>query len=306
MGYNPAIEREYADQPRTGSIRYLESRAPARFVSMDSIPQNAIPMNFRLYEARGYDLPIMRRFDRLWRGQVSPESSSVSKGLLDTPLTLRELTPRGLRMLRLLGVTDIQQDPRAPLLRAPGLSVAYDGPDARVYSVAGALPRAWVAPAQTVVDGDDAALEAVTRAGFDARQVTITEERVGGLPERAQDGAAARGPAAQVVSYEPERVVLRARSAGEGMLVLGDNHYPGWKAKVDGKDADITRVNYLFRGVRVGPGTHTVEFRYEPLSWRAGWIISLLSLLALIAALVIGARRRRTEQPVGSRSPRMG
>ncbi|HYP48495.1 MAG TPA: YfhO family protein [Thermoleophilaceae bacterium] len=305
MGYNPAIERKFADQPRTGSIRYLESRAPARFVSMDAIPQNAIPMNFRLYEARGYDLPIMRRFDRLWRGEVSPESSSVSKGLLDTPLTLRELTPRGLRMLRLLGVTDIQQDNRAPVLQAPGLSVAYEGPDARVYSVAGALPRAWVAPVQSVVDSDDAALRAVTRPGFDARRVTITEERLEGVPEQSESGGA-RGAAAQVVSYEPERVVVRARSAGQGMLVLGDNHYPGWKAKVDGNDADITRVNYLFRGVRVGPGTHTVEFRYEPLSWRAGWIISLLSLLALIAAIVIGARRRRERHPVGSRSPRMG
>ena len=66
-------------------------------------------MKFTLYEARGYDLPIIRRFDRIWRQQVSPESKSVAEGLLDTPLTVREVTPRGLRVLRMLGVTQVLQ-----------------------------------------------------------------------------------------------------------------------------------------------------------------------------------------------------
>jgi hypothetical protein len=35
-----------------------------------------------------------------------------------------------------------------------------------------------------------------------------------------------------------------------------------------------------------------VEIRYEPASFRAGWIISLTTALALVAAIVLGARRR--------------
>ncbi len=82
------------------------------------------------------------------------------------------------------------------------------------------------------------------------------------------------------------------------MLVLSDNWYPGWKATVDGRDADVERVDYLFRGVRLGAGTHTVEFRYEPLSFRIGWIVSLIALLGLVAAVALGARRRaRTGRP---------
>ena len=37
-------------------------------------------------------------------------------------------------------------------------------------------------------------------------------------------------------------------------------------------------------------GTHRVEFRYEPASWRAGWIVSGLALLAILAATGIGWR----------------
>jgi uncharacterized membrane protein YfhO len=86
---------------------------------------------------------------------------------------------------------------------------------------------------------------------------------------------------------------VRATSSGQGLLVLSDNQFPGWKATVDGRAASIERVDYLFRGVRIGPGTHTVEFRYQPLSFRAGWIISLVALVGIGATAAIGWRRRR-------------
>jgi uncharacterized membrane protein YfhO len=89
-------------------------------------------------------------------------------------------------------------------------------------------------------------------------------------------------------------------------LVLGDNYYPGWKAFVDGREVPIERVDYLFRGVRIGPGASTVEFRYEPLSWRIGWIVSLIALIALLTLLAIalrGARRgSRSRRPAGAGS----
>jgi uncharacterized membrane protein YfhO len=76
--------------------------------------------------------------------------------------------------------------------------------------------------------------------------------------------------------------------------VLGDNWFPGWKAKVDGKSAPIERVDYTYRGVRLGPGPHTVEFSYEPASWTIGWVTSLLSLVALGGVALVGLRRRRS------------
>jgi hypothetical protein len=45
----------------------------------------------------------------------------------------------------------------------------------------------------------------------------------------------------------------------------------------------------MLRGVAVPAGTHTVEFVYRPLSWRIGWIVSLLAA----AGLAVAAWRRR-------------
>jgi hypothetical protein len=303
MGQNPAIDRSHADVPETGAIRLLERQGPARFVSTTDVPDNVIPFKYRLYEARGYDLPIVRRYDRLWRREVTPGVPSVAAEFLDIPLRLREVTPRTLRTLRLLGVTHIlgpktvEPDTppfdrlvTVPPLRVPGLSVAYDGPDARVYRISGALPRAFVVGDQRVVGDDGAALDAVTRPGFDARRVAITEQQIGGLP----DGAGATGAGtARIVRDDPERVVVNASSPGDGLVVLGDTYFPGWKATVDGEEAPIDRVDYLFRGVRVGAGEHTVEFRYQPLSWTAGWIVSVVALAGLVVAIAVGVRRRR-------------
>jgi hypothetical protein len=291
MGQNPAIDRRYADVPKTGAIRYLERQSPGRFVSTSDFPHNVIAFNFGLYEARGYDVPILRRYDRLWRREVIPGSNSVAAGFADIPLVLGDVTPRALRTLRLLGVTHVLGPSGTPPLHVSGLSPpVYQGPDARVYTVEGALPRAWFAGRQQVVDGDAAALDAVTRPGLDRRRIAVTERRLAGIPDA---GAAGATGTAAITHYGDELVTLRSRSSGPGLVVLSDNQYPGWKATVDGRDARVERVEYVLRGVRVPSGTHTIEMRYEPLSWRIGAIVSLLSLVGLVVAAAVGWRRRR-------------
>ena len=100
-------------------------------------------------------------------------------------------------MMRLMGVTHVLQakstfpsqvpfQPLAPVepLDLPGVTEVYDGPDARVYRLEDAVPRAFVVNAQRVVDGEDAALDAIASPSFDARKVAITESRLPGLPSR--------------------------------------------------------------------------------------------------------------------------
>ena len=78
-----------------------------------------------------------------------------------------------------------------------------------------------------------------------------------------------------------------------GLLVLSDLEYPGWKAEVDGEEADIERVDYLMRGVRVPAGESTVTFSYRPLSFTVGWVVSLLALAGVVTTGALGWRGRR-------------
>jgi hypothetical protein len=291
MGYNPALDRDVAIRPATPAIRLLQREVPARFVATGDIPQTTIPMTFGLYDARGYDLPVEQRFDRLWRTQLSPEfPSQVGVLPINIPLSLPKVTEDRLPALRLMGVTRLMQPTTDPELHVPGLELVHPGPDARLYALDGAAPRAAVVGAQEVVASEDAALEAVTAAGFDPTRVAVTERVLPGLPRAA---SAAPAGAARIVHIEPDRLDVTATAEREGLLVVSDAWFPGWTATVDGRPADVERVNYVFRGVRVGPGTHRVEFAYRPLSWRIGWIVSLVAVLG-IAVAGLAPRRRRT------------
>ena len=294
MGQTPAIPVDHATQPSTTpALRYLRAQRPNRFVGL-ARPLGPSPitpdvaMRLGLYDARSYDVPVERRYDRLWRRAVQ------DGGPTEFPTNTAVLTARSLPALRLLSVTDVVQDPAERPLRT--LPLAYRGPDARIYRLPGALPRAGVVDAQRVVSAGDAELDAVLAPGFDGRRTLVTSKALPGLRPAPGPGPAG---VARIVRYAPERVVVEAAARRASALVLTDVQYPGWTARLDGREVDLHRVDWVLRGVALPPGRHTVELRYEPASWRAGWVVSLLALLGLGATVVLGRRAARPR-----RSPR--
>jgi Bacterial membrane protein YfhO len=186
----------------------------------------------------------------------------------------------------------VLQAPTDARLRLPGLSVAYSGSDGRVYRNAAALPRVFLVDRQRTVSNGDAALAAVKSPDLDVRRVAVTEQPLADLADE-DDGTAGGAGTARLVSYGRERVTARTSARRPSLLVLTDVHYPGWTVRVDGRSAPLHRVDYLLRGTTLPPGRHRVEFRYEPATWRAGWIVSLVALLALGGLVVAGRRRTR-------------
>ena len=156
-GFNPAIPIDHAQQPATGSIRYLQSQTPNRFAGLDS-KRNLHPLppdlanRYGLYDARGYDYPVVKRYDTWWRATAGPPE------FFSVPTAEAMNTAGAIRGMSLLSVADVIQDPTDPPSKLPGLRLAYDGPDARVYKNVNALPRTFLVDRQQVVDGGDAAL----------------------------------------------------------------------------------------------------------------------------------------------------
>jgi hypothetical protein len=294
MGATPAIDTASAKQPLTAGIEYLRSRRPNRFVGLERPlgPSPMIPnmaMRWSLFDARSYDLPVEKRYDTLWRRAIR------DGGPTDTPTTGARLTEEALPALRLLSVTDIVQDPDEPPVEGASPPPVYDRRDLRVYANPRALPRAGVVGAQRVAPSEEEQLDAVLDPSFDGRRRVVTDDPLPGLADEPQPG---RAGSARIVAYEPERVVVDAtanRATAE--LVLTDLHYPGWTVSVDGKPADLHRVDYLFRGTTIPQGRHRVEFRYEPLSSRVGWIMSAVSLVALLVILAASLSRLARRGP---------
>ena len=303
MGYNPAIPIRHASVPATGAVRYLESRRPNRMVGVSTeLLSQPLPvdvgMGFGLYDARGYDYPVDKRFDALWRRSVAPGVGDFTQ-----PEEFAGATPAAVHALGLLSVSDLIQGPlqaiKSPLV-GTGVRVAYRGRDAVVYANDRALPRVFLVDRQRVVGSGTAALDAVTDPAFDGRAAAVTEAAlpgIGAVTAGASGGggglAPPAGASARLVRYDPGRVRIDAVASDRSLLVLTDTWSPGWKATVDGRPLPLERVDYLLRGVVVGPGRHVVEMRYQPSGWRIGWIVSLVSLAGLVVLAVLGLRARR-------------
>ncbi len=66
--------------------------------------------------------------------------------------------------------------------------------------------------------------------------------------------------AAEIITYEPNQVVIEVKMDQDGVLVLTDMFHPNWRATVDGVAAEIYPAYYAFRMVAVPKGEHTVRF----------------------------------------------
>lgn len=94
---------------------------------------------------------------------------------------------------------------------------------------------------------------------------------------------------APVEYYEPNTVVFHTKSDEITYLVTSELYYPGWIVYIDGQQGKVMPVMDTFRAVELTPGSHVVEFVYQPESFRRGklitfgWLI-LCGLLVLIRA----------------------
>lgn len=84
---------------------------------------------------------------------------------------------------------------------------------------------------------------------------------------------------ADIEKYTPNDIIINATLNRPGLLILTDTYYPGWKVVVDGKQQEILAADYLFRAVYLDAGTHYVEYKYEPLSFVMGLVISMATIL---------------------------
>jgi hypothetical protein len=97
-------------------------------------------------------------------------------------------------------------------------------------------------------------------------------------------------------------VFVRTECPMEGLLVLRDSWYPGWKAFLDGKKIPISRINGCFRGVIVPAGEHKIRFLYRPTLVYVSGAVSLLTMLLVIYFSLHKSSTPRIGPTIASRS----
>ncbi|MGH9386882.1 MAG: YfhO family protein [Vicinamibacterales bacterium] len=90
-----------------------------------------------------------------------------------------------------------------------------------------------------------------------------------------------------------DRMRFETSSSGPALLVISNNHYPGWTATVNGQPSPLYRANYVSMAVRVPSGRSEVELQFVTPGFRIGVLGTLLSLGVALAIWIVARRQRR-------------
>ena len=170
-------------------------------------------------------------------------------------------------------------------------------PQGQLHVNGEALGNAWFVDSISYVDGADAEMNALqtldpaTRAVADRRFSAILGNDI---------PAKAPGDTIFETSYAPDRLTYSAHTEKGGLAVFSEVFFPwGWKLSIDGKEAEIGRVNYLLRAVRIPAGTHSIEMTFRPASVTATVGIARASVI-IVYIMVLAALLMALSRPAGS------
>ena len=184
------------------------------------------------------------------------------------------------------------------LARAEGISL---------YENKSAMPRAFFADQTIDAPSHAEALRILSESGFDPRTTVVIErdagtQKTGNMRVSNFTGRWSRlnaemkllpAPAiATIVEDKRDSVAIQTENGTEGLLVLSDNYYPGWRALIDGAPAEIFRANCTMRGVSVPAGRHLVSFVFMPAAFFVSMYVSLAAAAATLAALILFSIKR--------------
>lgn len=161
----------------------------------------------------------------------------------------------------------------------------------------------WVnagAVEQDTTDSFTSVLKLIVDYNFDPSKMTIVnadnESAIGKTEFSGKGKIELKDRTLNKITYEFE-------SDEEQLAVFSEIYYPlGWTAKIDGKEVEHIRVNYVLRGLKIPAGKHTIEFEVNTGTYEKGVLFarigSSLVYLLLLAGLVyeiLNRRRKKVE-----------
>lgn len=107
------------------------------------------------------------------------------------------------------------------------------------------------------------------------------------LGDVQQDDTGETNGTIDLVELQPNSIKYKAKTENKKLAVFSEIWYPhGWKAFIDGEEADFIRANYLLRALPVPEGEHEIEFRFDPKSLKTGQKVALIGSLIILLVIL--------------------
>lgn len=240
------------------------------------IKQDPGNKNFRIYNADDPYNNAKPSYHHNSVGGYNPAKLAIYQDLIE-----RQLSKGNMRVFDMLNTKYfVIQDP------STGKPVAQQNP--------GAMGNCWLVKNIQFVNNADEEMKALDN--FNPKDTAIIDKRyqakVKGSPQFDSTASI------KLLANINDTVRYSFNAASPQFAVFSEIYYDkGWNVYVDGNPSDYVRVNYVLRGMSLPAGSHNIEFRFEPESYKKGNSIALwatiIGILALIAALVMDIKKKK-------------
>jgi hypothetical protein len=204
---------------------------------------------------------------------------------------LRKPWPERIRFLELANVRYILSP--QTLDQHPEIQSRVEKINPFLYRLKAALPRAWVVGRLHPIEKGTP--DQLTDGSFDPWTSALGRETMLGRHSSPYHGT--------IDSLRYGRggsVYLNVTSEREGILVLSESSFPGWRVFVNGKEKECLWLDLLFQGVEIEKGKSTIEFRFRPTGFRLYGFVSLASFLLFLGGWIFPHQRFTGEGKAGS------
>jgi hypothetical protein len=274
--WNPTISKEHVFPSETPqSIQFLHHQSgPYRTLGLNHILKPSTNILADLEEVRGYDVPVNLRYHQFFKQALSGtvsfwvyEKTSLQEGIIPY------LNSQNVRYIM----------SKKPLQESFNLPLVYDD-EIKIYENPEAEDRLFYRSKADYVDSPEAALTQLLAEPDQLKEQVIIEANSDNMQPSEIESTS--DFSFEIVAHNAQKLTAEVSLPNDGWLVHAAAYYPGWRAYVDGEQVPIYAANYIQQGIYLSAGKHRVRFRYEPLSFKIGLLLTLLSFTGVLWILI--------------------
>lgn len=270
------VEKSQRDlpQPMTATDKQIlqDKNLDYRVLNLASNTFNENETSYYHKSIGGYHAAKLRRYQEMIEAYISPEMQKM----------MPAIAKAGGDMTKVAGDSLF---PVINMLNAKYFILPLQGGNTVPLRNPYAFGNAWFVDKVTYVDN---ANEEIAKVG----KINLHHEAVADAKFKEQLGQSTTQDSSadvKITAYEPNKLNYEVSSDKGGIVVFSEIYYPGWTATVDGQPAELGRVNYILRALKVKPGSHKVELSFFPKSIDRTETIAYLSYVILVLAVLLSA-----------------
>ncbi|MBQ6651829.1 MAG: YfhO family protein, partial [Prevotella sp.] len=226
----------------------------------------------------GYHAAKLRRYQELIDAHIAPEMQRMMSAIAEAQGDMTQVAGDSIW-------------PVLNMLNAKYLIMPLQGGQTVPIQNPYACGNAWFVDRLRYVGNANEELDALSQINL--RDEAVADQRFRDVLGMAADA----GDSAQVTlkTYEPNELTYEVESDKGGVVVFSEIYYPGWTATIDGQPAELGRVDYVLRALRLPKGKHEVVLTFKPASVRKTETVAYISyavlLLAVVGGIVVGRKK---------------